>query len=130
MPAHDAMMASAANALLNLVMPTAREQLALARNVQRNPVKPVIGHVDLVIVRKGESHGRRAGPRRGEAAPGTVVTVEQHAAGRVRGDPHIPEGDRRRRIDGAEARTQILAGSIGLPEVCPSLATPGTSSSM
>ena len=54
LPGHDAMMAlKNANALLTIVV-DGKEQLALAKDVQRDPIKPVIEHVDLVIVRKGE----------------------------------------------------------------------------
>ncbi|MFN8097540.1 MAG: 50S ribosomal protein L25/general stress protein Ctc [Dermatophilaceae bacterium] len=116
MPAHDAMMAlKHANALLNLVI-DGQEQLALAKDVQRNPVKPVIEHVDLVIVRKGEKVTVDVPVHvEGEAAPETVVTVESNTLQVECEATHIPEAivvD----IDGAEAGTQILAGSIDLPE--------------
>ena len=54
LPGHDTMMAlKQANALLTIVI-DGDEQLALAKDVQRDPIKPVIDHVDLVVVRKGE----------------------------------------------------------------------------
>ncbi len=116
MPAHDAMMAlKHANALLNLVI-DGREQLALAKDVQRNPVKPVIEHVDLVIVRKGEKVTVDVPVHlEGEAASETVVTVESNTLEIQCEATHIPEAivvD----IAGAEAGTQILAGTIVLPE--------------
>ena len=54
LPGHQSMLAlKQSNALLTIVI-DGKEQLALAKDVQRDPIKPVIEHVDLVIVRKGE----------------------------------------------------------------------------
>ncbi len=54
LPGHQSMLAlKQSNALLTIVI-DGKEQLALAKDVQRDPIKPVIEHVDLVIVNKGE----------------------------------------------------------------------------
>ena len=54
LPGHDTMLAlKQSNALLTIVL-DGDEQLALAKDIQRDPIKPVIEHVDLVIVRRGE----------------------------------------------------------------------------
>ena len=54
LPGHDTMMAlKVANALLTIVI-DGKEQLALAKDVQRDAIKPVIEHIDLVVVRKGD----------------------------------------------------------------------------
>ncbi|MBK6885843.1 MAG: 50S ribosomal protein L25/general stress protein Ctc [Tetrasphaera sp.] len=116
MPGHDAMMAlKHANALLTLVI-NGTEQLALAKDVQRNPVKPVIEHVDLVIIRKGEKVTVDVPVHvSGDAAAETVVTVESNTLEVECEATHIPESiviD----IEGAAAGTQILASAVALPD--------------
>ena len=77
LPGHETMLAlKHANALLTIVI-DGDEQLALAKDVQRDPIKPVIEHVDLVIVRKGEKVVVDVPVHlEGEAAPETVVTTD------------------------------------------------------
>jgi len=77
LPGHDTMMAlKVANALLTIVV-DGDEQLALAKDVQRDPIKPVIEHVDLVIVRKGEKVTVDVPVHvTGDAAPDTLTSVE------------------------------------------------------
>ena len=54
LPGHDTFQAlKHTNALLTIVV-DGDEQLALANDVQRDPIKPVIDHIALVVVRKGE----------------------------------------------------------------------------
>lgn len=55
LPGHAVLLAlRTANALLELSIDGGKEQLALPKQVQRNPVKGDIEHIDLVIVRRGE----------------------------------------------------------------------------
>ena len=55
LPGHDTLLAlRGAIALLSISIDGERPQLALPKQVQRNPVKGTIEHVDLVIVKKGE----------------------------------------------------------------------------
>ncbi|HQY99036.1 MAG TPA: 50S ribosomal protein L25/general stress protein Ctc [Propionicimonas sp.] len=55
LPGHDVQLAlRVANAVLEISIDGSKSQLALAKQVQRNPVKGSIEHVDLVIVKKGE----------------------------------------------------------------------------
>lgn len=77
LPGHETMMAlKLANAVLTLDV-EGQEHLALAKDVQRDPVKRVIEHVDLVIVRRGEKVTVDVSVHvEGEAAPETVVTVD------------------------------------------------------
>ncbi|WP_226924825.1 50S ribosomal protein L25/general stress protein Ctc [Georgenia satyanarayanai] len=67
------------NALLTLVI-DGKEQTALAKDIQRDPVRRTIDHVDLVIVRKGEKVTVEVPVHVvGESAPGTIHQVElQH----------------------------------------------------
>ncbi len=116
LPGHDTMMAlKQANALLTIVI-DGKEQLALAKDVQRDAIKPVIDHVDLVVVRKGEKVTVDVPVHlEGEAAPETVVTVD-HATLQVEAEAtNIPESVTVS-VEGLEAGTQILAGAVELPE--------------
>jgi large subunit ribosomal protein L25 len=54
LPGHATMLAlKHSNALISLELPTGT-QLALPKDVQRDPVRNIIEHVDLVMVRRGE----------------------------------------------------------------------------
>lgn len=55
LPGHEVLLAlRVANAVLEISVDDGKSQLALAKQVQRDPIKGTIDHVDLVIVRKGE----------------------------------------------------------------------------
>ncbi len=117
LPGHDTMMAlKAANALLEIVVEGDKPLLALAKDVQRDPVRNVIEHVDLVIVRRGEKVQVEVPVHViGEAAPETVVTVEQQTLMLEVEATHIPdhvEVD----VEGKPAGTQITAADVALPE--------------
>ena len=54
LPGHDTLQAlKHTNALLTIVV-DGKEQLALAKDVQRDPLKQTIDHIDLIAVRRGE----------------------------------------------------------------------------
>lgn len=116
MPGHDTMMVlKNPNALITLII-NGDEQLALAKDVQRNPVKPVIEHVDLVVVRRGEKVTVDVPVHvEGEAAAETVVTLESPAIQVECEATSIPE-HLQVSIAGLTAGTQLLAGSITLPD--------------
>ena len=115
LPGHDAMMAlKGANALLTIVI-DGEEQLALAKDVQRDPVKPVIEHVDLVVVRRGEKVTVDVPVHvEGEAAPETVVTVDAQTLQLEVEATDIPENVIVS-VEGAAAGTQIHASAVTLP---------------
>jgi len=55
LPAHATLLAlRQANVLLNIVLPGGKSQLALPKQVQRDPIRDTIEHVDLLIVNRGE----------------------------------------------------------------------------
>ncbi|HSK34412.1 MAG TPA: 50S ribosomal protein L25/general stress protein Ctc [Propionicimonas sp.] len=55
LPGHELLLAlRVANAVLEISVDGTGTQLALAKQVQRDPIRSDIEHVDLVIVRKGE----------------------------------------------------------------------------
>jgi large subunit ribosomal protein L25 len=115
LPAHDAMMAlKHANALLTIVL-EGEEQLALAKDVQRDPIKPVIDHVDLVIVKKGEKVTVDVPVHiEGNAAPDTMVTTDHTSLSLEVEATHIPESVTVS-VEGLAGGTQILAGQVELP---------------
>lgn len=115
LPGHDAMQAlKHANALLTLVI-DGKEQLALARDVQRDPLNPIIEHVDLVIVNKGEQVVVDVPVHiEGQSAPETDINIAHQSVQLKVEVTHIPE-----RVvvpvDGLKAGMQIRAGAITLP---------------
>jgi len=116
LPGHDTMLAlKQTNALLTIVL-DGDEQLALAKDVQRDPIKPVIEHVDLVIVRRGEKVVVDVPVHlEGEAAAETVVTTDHTSLQLEVEATAIPESITVS-VEGVEAGTQILAGQVRLPE--------------
>lgn len=115
LPAHAAMLAlKGANAVLALTIGS-DEHLALAKDVQRDPIKPVIEHVDLVVVRKGEKVTVEVPvSTEGEAASETVVTIESQTVALLVEATRIPEAVTVS-VDGLAAGTQIKAGDLALP---------------
>ncbi len=74
LPGHDVQLAlRVANAVLEIGIDGGSTQLALAKQVQRNPIKGSIEHLDLVIVRKGEK----------VTVEVALVTVGDHPADRM-----------------------------------------------
>jgi large subunit ribosomal protein L25 len=115
LPGHDTLLAlRGSNAVLTLDV-EGDEHLALAKDVQRDPIKRVIEHVDLVIVRRGEKVTVDVAVHvEGEAAPETVVTVD-HATLSVEADAmNIPEVFTVS-VEGLPAGTQVLASQVELP---------------
>ena len=116
LPGHDTMMAlKQANALLTIVLGD-EEHMALAKDVQRDPIKPVIEHVDLVIVKKGEKVTVDVPVHlEGEAGPETVVTTDHNTLQLEVEATHIPESVVVS-VEGLTAGTQILASDLELPK--------------
>ncbi|MGI8717650.1 MAG: 50S ribosomal protein L25/general stress protein Ctc [Lapillicoccus sp.] len=116
LPGHDTMMAlKSANALLSIEL-DGRSQLALAKDVQRDPIRPVIEHVDLVVVRRGEKVTVDVPVHtEGDAAPETVVTLESQTLQLAVEATHIPESVVVS-IEGLRSGTQLRAGEVELPQ--------------
>jgi large subunit ribosomal protein L25 len=116
LPGHETMLAlKSANALLSIEI-DGTTQLALAKDVQRDAIKPVIEHVDLVVVRRGEKVTVDVQVHTvGEAAVETVVTVENQTVELEVEATHIPE-NLEVSVEGLEAGTQIHASDLKLPE--------------
>ncbi|KAB7743513.1 50S ribosomal protein L25/general stress protein Ctc [Nostocoides sp. F2B08] len=116
LPGHDTMMAlKNPNALLTIVI-DGDEQLALAKDVQRDAIKPIIEHVDLVVVRKGEKVTVDISVHvEGEAGPETVVTVDHPTISVEAEATNIPEYVTLS-VEGLPAGTQIHASDLTMPE--------------
>ncbi|HMT33473.1 MAG TPA: 50S ribosomal protein L25/general stress protein Ctc [Dermatophilaceae bacterium] len=115
LPGHETQMAlKTANALLSIDL-EGSAQLALAKDVQRDPIKPIIEHIDLVIVRKGEKVTVDVQVHvEGDAAPDTIVTVESQTIELLVEATNIP-ANVVVNVEGLEAGSQIHAGAIELP---------------
>ncbi len=103
-----------ANQVLELAI-EGDEALALVKDVQRDPVRQIIEHIDLIVVKKGERVHVEV-PAHIEGIPAPSTTVLQDAV-TLRLDveaTHIPE---RVIIDitGLEAGTHITAGDLPVP---------------
>lgn len=115
LPGHDTMLAvKNSNALLTISV-EGDGVLALVKDVQRDPVKLLIEHVDLVVVRRGEKVQVDVSVHLdGEAAPQTVVSLAAQTLQMEVEATDIPE-HLTVSIDGLPAGTQISADAVRMP---------------
>ena len=116
LPAHDLMLAlKTPNVLLRLEGLKHGSEIALPKAVQRNPIKGLIEHVDLILVRRGEKVTVEVPIRvTGNIAPDGMleqqlvqISVEAEAT-------NIPQGidlD----VEGMEIGSAVHAGDLTLP---------------
>ena len=126
LPGHSTMMAlkrGGANSLLELEI-DGKDQLALTKAVQIDPLRRLIEHIDFVAVRQGEKVTVDVGIHLvGEAAPETLVVTENTTIQVEAEATHIPEWiaiD----ITGFEVGTQVHASDLVFPEGTTLLADP------
>ncbi|MFA6576558.1 MAG: 50S ribosomal protein L25/general stress protein Ctc [Nocardioides sp.] len=117
LPGHATMMAlknGGSNALLDLDI-EGTSQLALTREVQVDPIKRTLEHIDFVAVRKGEKVTVDVPVHLvGDAQRETLVVTENATVQIEAEATHIPEFIEVD-IAGAGAGTQILASDLKLP---------------
>ncbi|MBW8752401.1 MAG: 50S ribosomal protein L25/general stress protein Ctc [Propionibacteriales bacterium] len=117
LPGHDTMLAikhGGANAVLNIEI-EGKVQLALTKQVQADPIKGFLEHIDFVAVRKGEKVTVEVPVHvTGEAARETFVQLENNVITLEAEATHIPESIEIS-VEGAEAGTQITAAQLDLP---------------
>ncbi|MGV1008005.1 MAG: 50S ribosomal protein L25/general stress protein Ctc [Dermatophilaceae bacterium] len=115
LPGHDTLLAlKTANVLLTIEL-DGQSQLALAKDVQRNPIKPVIEHVDLVLIRRGEKVTVDVPVTiEGEARPDTLVTLDSQTLQLLVEATRIPQSITVS-VEGLPAGTQIHASGVELP---------------
>jgi large subunit ribosomal protein L25 len=116
LPGHQTMLAlKVANVLLTIEI-DGKDHLALAKDIQRDPIRPVIEHIDLVVVRKGEKVNVDVPIHLvGTAAIETVVSVENNTVELAVEATAIPDNVEVS-IEGLEAGTQIHASDLELPQ--------------
>jgi large subunit ribosomal protein L25 len=104
-----------ANALLSLDI-DGEAHLALVKDIQRNPIKQIIEHIDLLTVRQGEKVTVDVAVHlSGETAPGTAHNLELTVVSLEAEATHLPtavEVD----IEGRTAGEHIHASDLVLPK--------------
>lgn len=116
LPGHEVgLILRKANQVLDLDI-AGRSQLALVKDVQKDPVRQIIEHLDLIVVRKGEKVTIDVPVHvEGETVSGTTAAQDANTISLEAEATHIPERvvvD----VEGLEAGTQILAKDLVLPE--------------
>jgi large subunit ribosomal protein L25 len=91
------------------------EQLAIAKDVQRDPVRQTIEHIDLLVVLKGEKVNVEVSVHVvGESAPGTIHMVEAQTVTLQAEATHLPESIEVS-VDGLEAGAQVRGADLVMP---------------
>ncbi|HXH35756.1 MAG TPA: 50S ribosomal protein L25/general stress protein Ctc [Plantibacter sp.] len=103
------------NAVLELDI-AGKGQLALVKDVQKDPVRQIIEHLDLIVVKKGEKVEVNIPVHiEGESAAGTILNQDATTVSLEVEATHIPERVTVS-VEGLEEGAQILAGDIELPK--------------
>jgi large subunit ribosomal protein L25 len=115
LPGHELMLIiRKANQIITLDI-EGTPQLALVKDVQKDPVRQIIEHVDLIVVRQGERVEVEVPIHvEGESYPGTIHNLENTSITVDVEATHIPESFVVS-IEGFEDGTQITAGQVTLP---------------
>lgn len=93
-----------------------KTQLALVKDVQKDPVRQIIEHIDLIVVRKGEKvHVDVPVHLEGESFAGTIANLDATTISLEAEATHIPENVVVS-IEGLEEGAHILAKDVTLPE--------------
>lgn len=116
LPGHEvALIIRKSNAILDLDI-NGKSQLALVKDVQKDPVRQIIEHLDLIVVRKGEKVTVDIAVRlEGESASGTSVNHDANTLSVEAEATHIPEF-LTVSIEGLEEGAQIFAKDVTLPQ--------------
>lgn len=126
LPGHQTMLAvKQANAVLTIDV-EGDSVMALVKDIQRDPVKRVIEHVDLVLVRRGEKVTVDIAVHVvGEAALETLVSLDAQTLSLAVDFTSIPENVEVS-VEGAVAGTMIHASDLTLPAGAELLSDPET----
>ncbi|MET1133656.1 MAG: 50S ribosomal protein L25/general stress protein Ctc [Aeromicrobium sp.] len=116
LPGHDTMLAlKTANALLAIDLGS-DNHLAIPKQVQRDPLKGFIEHVDLLIVKSGEKVTVDVAITVvGDPEPGVLLVTENTTVSLEVEATHIPT-DIEVPVTGLEVGAQVLASDLVLPE--------------
>lgn len=115
LPGHEtALIVRQANALFQLDI-EGRAELAVVKDVQRDPVRQIIEHIDLLVVKQGEMISVEIPVTvTGESFPGTIVNLETTTLKLEVSATEIPEHVEVS-VEGLQDGTVITAGEIALP---------------
>jgi large subunit ribosomal protein L25 len=103
-----------ANVLLSLEL-NGRTELAVPKDVQRDPLRRTVDHVDLLLVRRGEKIAVEVPLTLTGEAPRTTLVDQQHMTLSVEAEAtSIPPGFEIS-IDGLEVGQSVTAGEVALP---------------
>ena len=116
LPGHEvSLIVRRANAVLDLDI-AGRKALALVKDVQKDPVRQIIEHVDLLVVQSGETVQVEVPVHvEGEPAAGTIVTLDAQTLLLDVEATHIPNNVVIVVTDLPEG-THITAADVQLPE--------------
>ncbi|MFJ3957600.1 50S ribosomal protein L25/general stress protein Ctc [Arthrobacter sp. NPDC090010] len=113
------------NALLNLVI-DGEEHLTIVKDIQRDPIKQIIEHIDLLTVKKGEKVAVDVPVHvTGEAVAGVVANQEATTVSLEAEATHVPSAVEFN-IDGREAGAHVHASDLVLPKGTALLSDPET----
>ena len=114
-----------ANALLELDI-EGTDQLALVKDVQKDPVHQIIEHIDLLVVKKGEKVQVDVPVVVvGESFAGTIVNLDNTTVALEVEATHIPENIEVD-VEGLEEGTHITAAELTLPRGASLITEPET----
>lgn len=115
LPGHQvALLIRRANALLDLDI-AGKGQLVLVKDVQKDPVRQIIEHIDLIVINKGEKVQVDVPVTVvGEPFSGTVANLENTTVSLEVEATHIPQNIEVS-VEGAEDGTQITAADLTIP---------------
>jgi len=115
LPGHQtALLIRRANALLDLDI-AGKSQLVLVKDVQKDPVRQIIEHIDLIVVKKGEKVQVDVPVVVvGEPFSGTIAMLDATSVSLEVEATHIPQNVEVD-VEGAEDGTQITAADLKLP---------------
>jgi len=126
LPAHQiGLILRKANALLELDI-DGKTELVLVKDVQKDPVRQIIEHLDLIVIRKGEKVQIEVPVHvTGESFSGTIADLDAKTLLLEAEATHIPENvvvD----IEGLEEGAQIFAKDVELPKGASLISDPET----
>ena len=117
LPGHDLLMAlKTPNVLIQLDGLPGSSQLALPKAVQRNPIKGLIEHVDLILVRRGEKVTVEVPVQvTGEVGPGGLLDQQMVRIAVEAEATRIPQAIEVN-VEGMEIGDAVHAGELSLPQ--------------
>lgn len=116
LPGHQvSLLIRRANALLDLDI-AGKSQLTLVKDVQKDPVRQIIEHIDLIVITKGEKVAVDVPIIvTGDPFPGTMASLDTTSIALEVEATHIPQHIEVS-VEGLEDGTQITAGDLELPK--------------